>query len=195
MVHNAYDSFELLANSPNKIDAIESYGSKLLVACSDGALRIYAPESTISDKSPPSDYHNHGDQLRKEPYALARTVNGFSRKPILSMKVLASRELLLSLSESIAFHRLPNLETIAVLTKAKGANVFDWDDKRGFLCFARQKRVCIFRHDGGRGFVEVKDFGVSDTVKSMSWCDISFWKTSSSISGISSFWGASSLEG
>ncbi|KAJ6678618.1 VACUOLAR SORTING PROTEIN 39 [Salix viminalis] len=170
MVHNAYDTFELLANSPNKIDAIESYGSKLLVACSDGALRIYAPESTISDKSPPSDYHNHGDQLRKEPYALERTVNGFSRKPILSMKVLASRELLLSLSESIAFHRLPNLETIAVLTKAKGANVFDWDDKRGFLCFARQKRVCIFRHDGGRGFVEVKDFGVSDTVKSMSWC-------------------------
>ncbi|KAH8503560.1 hypothetical protein H0E87_014735 [Populus deltoides] len=170
MVHNAYDSFELLTNSPNKIDAIESYGSKLLVACSDGALRIYAPESTISDKSPPLDYHNHGDQLRKEPYALERTVNGFSKKPILSMKVLASRELLLSLSESIAFHRLPNLETIAVLTKAKGANVFDWDDKRGFLCFARQKRVCIFRHDGGRGFVEVKDFGVSDTVKSMSWC-------------------------
>ncbi|PNT36366.1 hypothetical protein POPTR_005G123000v4 [Populus trichocarpa] len=170
MVHNAYDSFELLTNCPNKIDAIESYGSKLLIACSDGALRIYAPVSAISDKSPPSDYHNHGDQLRKEPYSLERTVNGFSKKPMLSMKVLASRELLLSLSESIAFHRLPNLETIAVLTKAKGANVFDWDDKRGFLCFARQKRVCIFRHDGGRGFVEVKDFGVSDTVKSMSWC-------------------------
>ncbi|PNX89903.1 Vam6/Vps39-like protein, partial [Trifolium pratense] len=26
------------------------------------------------------------------------------------------------------------------------------------------------RHDGGRGFVEVKEFGVPDVVKSMSWC-------------------------
>jgi tetratricopeptide (TPR) repeat protein len=89
---------------------------------------------------------------------------------MVAMEVLGSRELLLSLSESIAFHRLPNLETLAVITKAKGANEYSWDDRRGFLCFSRQKRVCIFRHDGGRGFVEVKEFGVPDTVKSMSWC-------------------------
>uniref|UniRef100_A0A2N9EJS0 Uncharacterized protein n=1 Tax=Fagus sylvatica TaxID=28930 RepID=A0A2N9EJS0_FAGSY len=36
------------------------------------------------------------------------------------MEVLESRELLLSLSESITFHRLPCLETNAVITKAKG---------------------------------------------------------------------------
>ncbi|GLT39132.1 hypothetical protein SLA2020_133390 [Shorea laevis] len=166
MVHSAYDCFELLGGCPTKIDAIESYGSKLLLGCSDGSLRIYAPDSSGAERSPPSDQH----VLRKEQYALERTVVGFSKKPIISMEVLESRELLLSLSESIAFHRLPHLETIAVITKAKGANVYSWDDRRGFLCFARQKRVCIFRHDGGRGFVEVKDFGVPDTVKSMSWC-------------------------
>ncbi|KHG02853.1 Vam6/Vps39-like protein [Gossypium arboreum] len=166
MVHSAYDSFQLITDCPTKIDAIESYGSKLLLGCSDGSLRIYVSDSSGADRSPPSDPH----ALRKEPYALERTVAGFSKKPLISMEVLESRELLLSLSESIAFHRLPNLETIAVITKAKGANVYSWDDRRGFLCFARQKRVCIFRHDGGRGFVEVKDFGVPDTVKSMSWC-------------------------
>ncbi|KAL4361456.1 hypothetical protein GQ457_04G019110 [Hibiscus cannabinus] len=165
MVHNAYDSFQLLTGCPTKIDAIESYGSKLLLGCSDGSLRIYGSDPSDADR-PPSDPH----ALRKELYALERTVAGFSKKPLISMEVLESRELLLSLSESIAFHRLPNLETIAVITKAKGANVYSWDDRRGFLCFARQKRVCIFRHDGGRGFVEVKDFGVPDTVKSMSWC-------------------------
>ncbi|XP_065851634.1 vacuolar sorting protein 39 [Euphorbia lathyris] len=170
MVHSAYDSFELLSSCPTKIDAIESYGSKLLVGCSDGALRIYGPESSISDRSPPSDYHGQTLELRKEKFGLEKTVTGFSKKPLLSMEVLASRELLLSLSESIAFHRLPNLETLAVITKAKGANVYSWDDRRGFLCFARQKRVSIFRHDGGRGFVEVKEFGVPDAVKSMSWC-------------------------
>ncbi|XP_047333997.1 vacuolar sorting protein 39-like [Impatiens glandulifera] len=171
MVHNAYDSFELIRNCPTKIDAVESFGSKIFLGCSDGSIRIYAPESVCSENSPQPDYRNvQSLELLKEPYILERTVNGFSKKPLLAMEVLDSRELLLSLSESIAFHLLPNLETFAVITKAKGANVYSWDDRRGFLCFARQKRVCIFRHDGGRGFVEVKDFGVPDTVKSLSWC-------------------------
>lgn len=151
MVHSAYDSFQLLHDSPIKIDAIESYGSNLLLACSDGSLRIYGPESSSSsnstpDRSPTSDFHPH--ELKKEAYVLERTINGFSKKPMLAMEVLSSRELLLSLSESIAFHRLPNLETMAVITKAKGANAYSWDDRRGFLCFSRQKRVCVFRHEG-----------------------------------------------
>ncbi|KAK9948620.1 hypothetical protein M0R45_004187 [Rubus argutus] len=165
MVHSAYDSVELISDCPTKIEAIESYGRKLLLGCSDGSLRIYAPDSSGSDRSPTSD-----QSLQQEPYALERNVTGFSKKPLVSMEVLQSRELLLSLSETISFHGLPNLGTIAVITKAKGANVYSWDDRRGFLCFAKQKRVCIFRHDGGRGFVEVKDFGVPDVVKSMSWC-------------------------
>lgn len=144
MVHSAYDSFELLSDCSQRIDAAASYGPKLLLGCSDGSLKIYGPESSDSDRSSPSDYL----AMCKEPYVLERSVSGFSKKPILSMEVLVSKELLLSLSESISFHRLPNLETIAVLTKAKGANVYSWDDRRGFLCFARQKRVCIFRHDG-----------------------------------------------
>ncbi|KAK9285215.1 hypothetical protein L1049_024403 [Liquidambar formosana] len=171
MVHSAYDSFQLLGDCPSKIDAIESYGSKLLLGCNDGSLRIYGPESSsAADRSPPADRHAQTLELRKEPYVLERNAVGFSKKPYIAMEVSGSRELLLSLSESIAFHRLPNLETIAVITKAKGANAYSWDDRRGYLCFARQKRVCIFRHDGGRGFVEVKEFGVPDMVKSMSWC-------------------------
>ncbi|KAK6125515.1 hypothetical protein DH2020_040749 [Rehmannia glutinosa] len=173
MVHSAYDSFQLLDNSSIRIDAIESVGSSLLISCSDGSLRIYGPESSAGDQrspSPASEFYSKALELKKEPYVLERTINGFSKRPMLAMEVLKSRELLLSLSESIAFHRLPNLETLAVITKAKGANAYSWDERRGFLCFARQKRVCIFRHDGGRGFVEVKEFGVPDTVKSMSWC-------------------------
>lgn len=139
MVHNAYDSFQLLKDCPARIDAVESYGSKLFAGCYDGSLRIYSPpESSASD---PSELHH-------ETYVLETTVAGFSKKPIVAMEVLASRELLLSLSESIAFHGLPNLETVAVITKAKGANAYSWDDRRGFLCFSRQKRVCVFKHDG-----------------------------------------------
>ncbi|KAG6600618.1 Vam6/Vps39-like protein [Cucurbita argyrosperma subsp. argyrosperma] len=170
MVHSAYDSFELFKDNPSKIESIESYGSKLFIGCSDGSLRIYSPVSSGPDRSLSSDFHSMSMELQKEPYILEKNVKGFSRRSLVSMKVIDSRELLLTLSESIAFHKLPNLETLAVITKAKGANTYSWDDRRGFLCFARQKRVCIFRHDGGRGFVEVKEFGVPDTVKSMSWC-------------------------
>lgn len=139
MVHGAYDSFELIRDCPSKIESVESYGSKILLGCSDGSLLIYAPNSDRSAAA---------EDLRKEGYALQRSVNGFAKKPVVSMQVVESRELLLSLSESIAFYRLPSFETIAVITKAKGANAFCWDDRRGFLCFARQKRVSIFRHDG-----------------------------------------------
>lgn len=52
-----------------------------------------------------------------------------------------------SLSESIAFDIFRNLKTLAVISKAKGTNVYSWEDRRGFLCFARQKRgflgICI----------------------------------------------------
>lgn len=171
MVHSAYDSFQLIANSSTKIDAIESYGSTLLLSCSDGSLRIYAPESSPGDnRSPLPEFCSQAPELKKEPYVLQRTINSFSKRPMLAMEVIQSRELLLSLSESIVFHKLPNLETLAVITKAKGANAYSWDDKRGFLCFARQKKVFIIKHDGGRGFVDVRDHNVPDTVKSMSWC-------------------------
>lgn len=48
--------------------------------------------------------------------------------------------------------------------------MYSWDDGRGFLCVGRQKRLGIYRLDGGREFVEVKEFSVPDTVKSIAWC-------------------------
>lgn len=147
MVHSAYDSFELFNDCPTKIDAVESYGSKLLLGCSDGSLRIYAPESS-SDASPPSDYRSTQLELLKEPYFQERIINGFAKRPITAMEVLSSKELLISLSESISVHKLSSFETVAVISKAKGANAFSWDDSRAFLCFSKQRRVYIFRHDG-----------------------------------------------
>ncbi|CAG7898802.1 unnamed protein product [Brassica rapa] len=108
-------------------------------------------------------YISSASELRQEPYVLETTVSGFSKKPIVSMKSCFC----LSLSESIAFHKLPNLETVAVITKAKGANAYSWDDRRDFLCFGFLVVSELFR---GRGFVEVRDFGVPDTAKSISWC-------------------------
>ncbi|KAJ8471160.1 hypothetical protein OPV22_025503 [Ensete ventricosum] len=177
MVHSAYDSVELLKGCPARIDAAAAYGSKLLLGCSDASLRIYAPSSALpvplagggggggDDGPPPPDA-----EIRREPYVPERTVSGFWKRAPLAMEVCRSRDLLLSLSEWVAVHRLPNLETVVAIGKTKGAHVCSWDDRRGFLCVGRQKRVAIYRLDGGREFVEVKEFGVPDVVKSMAWC-------------------------
>ncbi|XP_068646706.1 vacuolar sorting protein 39 [Aristolochia californica] len=164
MVHTAYDSQELLKNYPAKIQCIGSDGSNLLLGCNDGSLHMCAPQS---DDRPLTSSDHH---IRREPYVLEKAIKGFSKKLLMSLEVSPSRNLLISLSESIAFHRLPGLEPLAVIGKSKGANVYAWDDRRGFLCFGRQKRVGIFRHEGGRDFVEVKEFNVPDVVKSMAWC-------------------------
>ncbi|KAK1285654.1 hypothetical protein QJS10_CPB20g00829 [Acorus calamus] len=64
------------------------------------------------------------------------------------MEVCGQRELLLSLLETIAFYCLPNLEAIAATAKTKEANAYGWDDRRGLLYIARQKKITIFRHVG-----------------------------------------------
>ncbi|KAL9241643.1 hypothetical protein vseg_015730 [Gypsophila vaccaria] len=164
MVHTAYDNITLISDVSSKIDAVVTFAGKLFLSCSDGSLRLFSAATAAADGG------DDGGEIAKDSYVHEKTLANFSRRPVVYLQVLRSNELLLSLSESISFHKLPSLETFAVISKAKGANVCCWDDRRGFLCFARQRRVSIFRHDGGRGFVEVKEYGVPDTVKSMAWC-------------------------
>ncbi|XP_047092295.1 vacuolar sorting protein 39-like [Lolium rigidum] len=159
MVHSAYDAVELVSGVPGRIEAVASHAGKLLVAASDCSLRIYSPPA-------PAD----GEIRRDGPYALERQEQRLWRRAPSAMEASATRDLLLSLSDWVALHRLPGLETVAVVSKTKGANVFAWDDRRGLLAAGRQKRLTIFRLDGGREFVEVKEFGVPDMVKSMAWC-------------------------
>ncbi|XP_006650498.1 vacuolar sorting protein 39 [Oryza brachyantha] len=160
MVHSAYDAVELVSGVPGDIVAVAAYAGRLLVAGKDGSLRIYS-----------SPAHADGEIPRDGPYALERNQPSLWRRGTpLAMEVSAGRELLLSLAECVNLHRLPGLETVAVIGKTKGANLFAWDDRRGLLAVGRWKRLTIFRLDSGREFVEVKEFGVPDTVKSMAWC-------------------------
>ncbi|KAJ4791315.1 Vam6/Vps39-like protein [Rhynchospora pubera] len=163
MVHTAYDTTELVKGCQARIDAVASHSGKLFLGCSDCSLRIYAPSSLPTD--PSSDH-----EIRRGSYSLERSVNSFWRRAPTAMEVSHTRDLLLSLSEWVAVHRLPSLESLVAIGKTKGANVYSWDDRRGFLSVGRQKRVIIYRLDGGREFVEVKEFSVPDTVRSMAWC-------------------------
>ncbi|KAG2546335.1 hypothetical protein PVAP13_9KG027400 [Panicum virgatum] len=172
MVHSAYDAVELVAGVPGRIEAVASHAGKLLVAVSDSEGFLRGSDCSLRIYSSPASSPEGGGEIRRDgPYALERHEQRFWRRPPLAMEVSASRDLLLSLSEWVALHRLPGLETVAVVSnKTKGANVFAWDDRRGLLAVGRQKRLTVFRLDSGREFVEVKEFGVPDILKSMAWC-------------------------
>ncbi|KAG2535713.1 hypothetical protein PVAP13_9NG130300 [Panicum virgatum] len=172
MVHSAYDAVELVAGVPGRIEAVASHAGKLLVASSDSEGFLRGSECSLRIYSSPASSPEGGGEIRRDgPYALERHEQRFWRRPPLAMEVSASRDLLLSLSEWVALHRLPGLEAVAVVSnKTKGANVFAWDDRRGLLAVGRQKRLTVFRLDSGREFVEVKEFGVPDILKSMAWC-------------------------
>uniref|UniRef100_A0A0E0QRN4 Uncharacterized protein n=1 Tax=Oryza rufipogon TaxID=4529 RepID=A0A0E0QRN4_ORYRU len=47
----------------------------------------------------------------------------------------------------VNLHRLPGLETVAIIGKTNGANLFAWDDRRGLLAVGCWKRLTIFRLD------------------------------------------------
>ncbi|GJN23519.1 hypothetical protein PR202_gb11174 [Eleusine coracana subsp. coracana] len=147
MVHSAYDAVELAAGVPGRIEAVASHAGKLLIATSDSEGFLRSSDCSLRIYSAPS-VADGGEIRRDGPYTLERQEARFWRRAPLAMEVSASRDLLLSLSEWVALHGLPGLETVAaVSSKTKGANAIAWDDRRGLLAVGRQKRLTVFRLD------------------------------------------------
>ncbi|MCO5575279.1 hypothetical protein L7F22_029079 [Adiantum nelumboides] len=170
MGHIAYDVKELVKACPVKIESVTCWGSRLLISCIDGSLRIYSPESS----DPPDLSEKDADPFpaikKSDTFTLQNTLIGFSKKPITSMTVAHSKNLLITLSDAIVVHKLPGLDTVAYLTNSKGATLYAWDEKQGLLCVARQKRLLIYQHNGSRDFTELKELAAPDVVKSIAWC-------------------------
>ncbi|KAL2632858.1 hypothetical protein R1flu_004337 [Riccia fluitans] len=163
MVHNAFDSRQILRDCPARIESVGLWGPRLLLGCIDGSLRIYAPEETVEVL--PSD-----SEVTVPTYTLKDTRIGFAKKAVTHMDVLQSRGLLVTLSDAVAIHTLPEFEVVSYLTKTKGAAMYCWDEDRGLLAVAKLKRIFVYRYDGSRGFTETKDLPAPDTVNAMAWC-------------------------
>lgn len=163
MVHNAFDPVQILKDCPVKIDSVGLWGSRLLVGCMDGSLRMYVPEFMDDPAS-----FKEAD-LSAAKYILKDTRIGFAKKAVTSMNVLQSRNLLISLSDAVAIHSLPEFDLVAYLTKTKGANLYAWDEQRGMLCVAIAKKLFIYKYGGDKDFAEVKQLPAPDVVKCMAW--------------------------
>lgn len=131
----------------------------------DGSLRIYAPDSLLDDGGDYGYSRQQGEEEEKEKeqlqqltlkpsssrqslYVLRDTRIGFSKKAVVAMDVLQSRSLLISLSDAVSVHTLPDFDVVAHLTKSKGASMYAWDEERGMLCVAKAKRLFLYRYDG-----------------------------------------------
>ena len=125
-----------------KIESVGLWGSRLLVGCMDGSLRMYIPDS-IED---PSTFKQSAHP--SSSYVLKDTRIGFAKKAVTCMDVLQARNLLISLSDTVAIHALPDFDVVAYLTKTKGATLYAWDEEQGMLCVAKAKRLFIYRYDG-----------------------------------------------
>eukprot|EP00250_Pteridium_aquilinum_P027633 c3535_g1_i1 orf=204-3350(-) len=175
MVHIAYDVKELVKAYPVKIESVTCWGSRLLVSCIDGSLRIYTPQSDGADAPQTEDEkQDHADPppiiKKTDTFSLSKTLIGFSKKPITSMTVVQPKNLLITLSDTVVVHKLPGFETVAYLANSKGASLYAWDEKQGFLCVVKQKRLLIYQHNGGRDFIELKELAAPDIVKCIAWC-------------------------
>lgn len=137
-MHNAFDMVQILKDCPVKIDSVGLWGSRLLVGCMDGSLRMCVPEFVDNPGADPS----------ATSYILKDTRIGFAKKAVTSMTVLQSRNLLISLSDAVAIHSLPEFDVVAYFTKTRGANLYAWDEQRGMLCVAVAKKLFIYKFDG-----------------------------------------------
>ncbi len=165
-MHNAFDAVQIIKDSTVKIESIGLWGPRLLVGCMDGSLRIYAPDSLLDDGGDYGYSRQQGEEEEKEEeqqqqqltlkpsssrqslYVLRDTRIGFSKKAVVAMDVLQSRSLLISLSDAVFVHTLPDFDVVAHLTKSKGASMYAWDEERGMLCVAKAKRLFLYRYDG-----------------------------------------------
>ncbi len=165
-MHNAFDAVQIIKDSTVKIESIGLWGPRLLVGCMDGSLRIYAPDSLLDDGGDYGYSRQQGEEEEKEKeheqqqltlkpsssrqslYVLRDTRIGFSKKAVVAMDVLQSRSLLISLSDAVFVHTLPDFDVVAHLTKSKGASMYAWDEERGMLCVAKAKRLFLYRYDG-----------------------------------------------
>lgn len=176
MVHIAYDLKELVKACPVKIESVVLWGSRLLISCIDGSLRIYNTQIGDDDQHHQEEEEKEGHAdltptIRKtDTFALQNTLIGFSKKPVTSMTVVQSKNLLITLSDAIVIHKMPGFDAVAYLSNTKGTSLYAWDAKQGLLCAAKQKRLIIFQHDGGREFIELKELAAPDTVNSIAWC-------------------------
>ncbi|CAM6117042.1 unnamed protein product [Calypogeia fissa] len=179
MVHNAFDCVQVLKDCPVKIESVGIWGARIVLGCIDGSLRIYAPEDYPSDALLPYDSESSSNATNSASsssaaafvpsYVHRDTRVGFAKKAVTSMNVLQSRGLLISLSDAVAIHTLPDFEVVSYCTKTKGATLYAWDGDRGYLAVAKQKRIFVYRYDGNREFVEIKDLAAPDVVKAMDW--------------------------
>ena len=138
-------------------------------AAADGAdetssSHVRAASSALSSSSSPL---SSSGNLR-----LIETHSGFAKKPVLQLTAVGgaqlSTNLLISLTDGVSLHTLPNVSVHSVLTRTRGASAYRWraDDRR--RCVACRKKLLVYKWDGV-DLKEVKEIPLLEVPKTIEW--------------------------
>ncbi|KAI6695095.1 hypothetical protein NL676_022805 [Syzygium grande] len=150
MVHRAHDRFHFLADCPAKIEAVGSYDSEILLGCSDGSLRVSGPKPSplrLPSAAPPAVLPVSSAPARLPPGA----PDGALRAAAECRRL---HEAALPVDGGVGLEGA--VVRVGCVRQAPRFGERGRPDE-GERC------------PWGRGFEEVKEFGVPDTVEAM-WC-------------------------
>jgi hypothetical protein len=84
---------------------------------------------------------------------------------------MQAKALLVSLSDSVSVHTLPELDLVAHLYKTRGATTYALSLEHNLLSVALRRKLLVYSYDSGKDFAEKGEVTIPDAVRTMTWCD------------------------
>jgi hypothetical protein len=83
---------------------------------------------------------------------------------------LQAKALLVSLSDGVSVHTLPELDLVAHLYKTRGATSYALNLEHNLLSVALRRKLLLYSYDNGKDFAEKGEITIPDAVRTMIWC-------------------------
>eukprot|EP01114_Cavostelium_apophysatum_P004200 TRINITY_DN1437_c0_g2_i2.p1 TRINITY_DN1437_c0_g2~~TRINITY_DN1437_c0_g2_i2.p1 ORF type:complete len:873 (+),score=238.27 TRINITY_DN1437_c0_g2_i2:146-2764(+) len=161
MVHTAFNAVTVIEKLPLKIEAIETWGQKLIVGTTEGVLFIYEIKSSSDGRNPFT-------------VSLVDAQKTFSKKPINQLTVVEEYNIIISLSDGfISIHDLPSFNLRSQIARSRGCHLYTIEKTKNSLlmCAAVKKKLVIFGWDAkNNDFIETKELAIPDTARTLVWC-------------------------
>lgn len=180
----AQSIYELKPRDKAKIESLLTYGDRILVGLSTGALRIYRVNEDLQAEAAPEN----GDPAPASPskktkaIELLREEEKFSRKRIQQLAIIKEVNLLVSLSDDyVSLHDLQSCQLTERLDTSKGATCFtvtsnvikDADTKVPTLvsrmAVGVKRKVLCWTWQDMEQLPDVVEVNMEATIKSLTW--------------------------
>ena len=162
----------------HSVESLTVFRDRLLAGCTDGSLLVFADGDGGSPPRFVEGIPDGGNAPARAggPLRLIETHPGFAKKPVLQLTAIGgsaqpSADLLLSLTDGVSLHTLPNVRAHSSLARTRGASAYRWraDDRR--LCVACRKRLLVYKWDGV-DLKELREVPLAEVPRALEWAGV-----------------------